>query len=250
MNAEEFEAHARVEDHHWWFVGRRRIIATLVRAVGDGMRVSVADIGCGTGGNAAALHDSGHDVIGLDPSPVAIDLARRRYPSLEFIHTDEPSRARAHLARGGIALLADVLEHVEDDRRLLGRVIDALPPGGHVLITVPADPALWSGHDVAFGHHRRYDVAMLSALWSGLPVDVRLVSHFNARLHPVIAAFRRLRRRSAPGPGGDLRAPALGINALLTRVFAGESRRLALALDTGIPPHHRGVSLITVLRRR
>ncbi len=250
MNDAEFETHARVEDHHWWFVGRRRIIATLVGAIGDGMRVSVADIGCGTGGNAAALHAYGHDVIGLDPSVVAIGLARQRFPSVDFINTDDPGAARTHLADGGVAILADVLEHVQDDRALLNQVIGMVPSGGHVLITVPADPALWSPHDVAFGHHRRYDVATLSALWLGAPVDTRLLSHFNARLRPVIAGVRRLRRHAAPRPGGDLRPPLRVVNALLTHVFAGEAHDLVRAIDSGHAPHSRGVSLVAVLRRR
>lgn len=250
MNDAEFEAHAQVEDHHWWFVGRRRIIATLVRAIGSGMRQSVADIGCGTGGNAAALQDCGHDVIGIDPSAVAIGLARERFPKVAFINTADPAAVRAHLASGGVAILADVLEHVRDDRALLKQVIDVIPSGGHVLITVPADPALWSPHDVAFGHHRRYDVASLSALWSDAPVEARLLSPFNARLQPVIAGVRRLRRHAALRPGGDLRPPVRGINALLARIFAGEWHGLVDAIDTGHAPHRRGVSLVAILRRQ
>lgn len=249
MNEAEFEAHARVEDRHWWFVGRRRIIATLVRAIGDGMGVRVADIGCGTGGNAAALQACGHDVIGLDPSVVAIGLARERFPTVTFVNTADPAGARVHLAGGGVAILADVLEHVHDDHELLRQVIDVIPSGGHVLITVPADPALWSAHDVAFGHHRRYDIATLSALWSDAPVETRLLSHFNARLWPVIVGVRRLRRHAAPRPGGDLRPPVRGINALLARVFAGEWHALVRAIDSGQAPHRRGVSLVALLRR-
>lgn len=250
MNNAEFETHARVEDHHWWFVGRRRIIATLVRAIGDGMGVRVADIGCGTGGNAAALQAYGHNVIGLDPSVMAIGLARERFPSVEFVNSDDPGVARAHLAGGGIAILADVLEHVQDDRGLLQRVIDVIPSGGHVLITVPADPALWSPHDVAFGHHRRYDIATLSALWTDAPVETRLLTHFNARLWPVIAGVRWLRRHASPRPGGDLRTPLRVVNAMLARVLAGEWRALVRAIDTGHAPHRRGVSLVAILRRR
>ncbi|MBA2291672.1 MAG: class I SAM-dependent methyltransferase [Gemmatimonadales bacterium] len=250
MNESEFEAHARVEDRHWWFVGRRRIISALVREAASGTRLPVADIGCGTGGNAAALHALGHDVIGLDPSVVAIGLARERFPTVSFVNTADPGAARAHLAGGGVAILADVLEHVQNDHELLRQVIDVIPSGGHVLITVPADPALWSPHDVAFGHHRRYDVATLSALWSGAPVETRLLSHFNARLRPVIAAVRRVRRDAAPRPGGDLRRPFRGLNSALAHLLAGERHALVGAIDTGRMPHRRGVSLVALLRRR
>lgn len=246
MEREQFLAHARVEDRHWWFTARRRILRRLVARVAEpGAGISLVDLGCGTGGNAAAFAGD-YRVIGLDPSPDAIALARERFPQVDFIRTDDPSAGASHLERGGVIVITDVLEHVVDDRDLLGRAVDALPPGGHVIITVPADPALWSRHDVQFGHHRRYELHTLRALWHDLPVSTRLLTPFNARLRPVIASVRRFTRDD----GSDLAIPSGPLNGLLHMIFAGESDALVRSVDTGRAPFRRGVSLAAVLRKQ
>jgi hypothetical protein len=124
--------------------------------------------------------------------------------------------------------------------------------GSVLIVTVPADMALWSPHDVALGHYRRYDPAMLGAALGGLPVEVRLLSHFNTRLYPVVRAVRGVARaagRASGREGTDLRPVAAPMNALLTRLFAGESRRLLAALSGRAAPYPRGVSLMAVLVR-
>lgn len=248
MQAEQFAAHARVEEHHWWFVARRRILRRLVARISD-PGAPIADIGCGTGGNAAAFARAGHPVLGLDPSADAIRFATARYPAVRFAVSDDPGSARDHLASGGVALLTDVLEHVADDHALLSATVNALPLGGHLVLTVPADATLWGPHDVAFGHHRRYEAGSLAALLATVPATVRLLTPFNARLRPLIAWVRR----RAPGgvrPGGDLDVPSGPLNRIFQAAFAGEADRLVGALDGGRPAYRRGVSLLAVLRRR
>ena len=53
-------------------------------------------------------------------------------------------------------LALDVLEHLKDDAGALAEAARLLKPGGRLVLTVPAWPGLWSEHDVALGHHRRY----------------------------------------------------------------------------------------------
>jgi hypothetical protein len=145
-----------------------------------------------------------------------------------------------------VLLMSDVLEHVANDQELLNRAIAVVPSGSHLVLTVPADPALWSQHDVDFGHFRRYRREHFQALWRNAPVDERLLSPFNARLRPLIAALRRL----APGTSNNLKLPVGPLNGFLQRVFAGEAAALVNAIDRNAPPFRRGVSLIAVLRKR
>src|SRR5690606_14588702 len=156
------------------------------------------------------------------------------------------------LARADLVLLADVLEHVDDDAGALRWLLDALSPGAHALITVPAGPELWSAHDVALGHRRRYTPESFSALWQGARVTSRLLSPFNARLYLPIRLRRRWSRptdRTGPDLAAvDVRTLPAPLNRLLLRAFAGEARRLAAAVD-GAAPYRRGVSLIALLRR-
>ncbi len=245
---EEFAAHARVEDHHWWFTARRQILlAMLGRVAAPGS--PVLDVGCGTGGNAAAFQAAGHDVIGVDVSAEAIELARARLPGVRFALGDNPRDFAAHLEPKGTAALTDVLEHVADDRALLEASVAAVPSGGHLLLTVPADPSIWGPHDVAFGHQRRYEMSDFRRLWQGLSVSERLLSPFNARLCFPISLFRKLGSGSGTRPGGDLAVPTQPLNSILRRIFAGERHRLVAAVDTGRAPYRRGISLIAVLTK-
>ena len=84
MQSEQFQLHAEIEERHWWFVARRRIVRQLVETVlPPNAGKTVIDVGCGTGANIAALAD-GYRTIGIDTSAEAIELARTRFPQTEF----------------------------------------------------------------------------------------------------------------------------------------------------------------------
>jgi hypothetical protein len=146
----------------------------------------------------------------------------------------------------------DVLEHIENDFEALKSIVREASPGAIFIITVPADMRLWSGHDVRFGHYRRYDEARLRKLWSGIPLEEKLVSHFNSRLYPAVRVarvFGRVRDAIRGTPHANLH-PSNGVmNRILTRIFAGEAKRLLKALDGITTGYDRGVSLIAVLER-
>jgi hypothetical protein len=147
----------------------------------------------------------------------------------------------------------DVLEHIEDDKRFLEKLADLARPGTHIVITVPALRSLWSVHDVTAGHVRRYEKAELERLFVGLPVSVRALGFFNARLYPLIRFFRFIGNhfgRSVGRGSTDFALPPFGVNAILTRIFAGEARRVnALYAHPRDPGYSNGVSLIAVLER-
>ncbi|MCC7084314.1 MAG: class I SAM-dependent methyltransferase [Pirellulales bacterium] len=252
MNSAQFQLHAQIEERHWWFVARRRILRDIVRQIApsSGHREQiVVDIGCGTGANLAALAAE-FRCVGVDTSAEAIELAKSRFCGITFLCGDAPSEVRPWLARADVVLLTDVLEHVLDDRGLLESIVDICAPGAKLVITVPAEMKLWSPHDTAFGHFRRYDAKTLARVWAGLPVKQRMLTHFNHRLYPAVKFARslsRLRGRSFGSVDTDFRLPAQPVNRLLERIFAGESRHLLKALDADRPAYDRGVSLIAVL---
>lgn len=253
MREAQFDLHAELEQRHWWFLGRRRIIGRLLRRIAEpGVGHRIVDWGCGTGANLAALVEE-YRGIGFDPSPRAIELARRRFPGLELAVLEQGSLERPELREAACLLLLDVLEHVDEDVALLAALVERLPRGAHLILTVPADPRLWSEHDVTFGHRRRYELGSLTRLWSELPVEVRLCSCFNARLYPLIFAVRAISRRRgrASGRGGtDFGAMPGPLNRFLANLFAGEASPLLRGLDRrGEPVYRRGTSLIAILRR-
>lgn len=253
MQSEQFRLHAEIEQRHWWFVARRRIIRRVVgELLPTDRRSVIVDVGCGTAANLAALA-ARHDCAGVDTSVEAIALARERYPNLKLLASPSPQAMTRLLGAADLVMLLDVLEHVPDDYLLLSQVLADMQPGAHLLITVPADETLWSEHDVSFGHFRRYDADRLTELWAGLPVERRLLSPMNARLLPVIRWIRRRNRGrgSAAGEAGtDFWIPPQPLNLLLERAFAGEGRRLTRLLR-GRTTHAypAGTSLMAVLQR-
>ena len=251
MDAEVFRVHAEVERRHWWFAARRDILRAVLEShvPADGSH-TVTDIGCGVGANATAFHPD-YRWIGFDPSADAIAFARSAHPDVTF-HVGGAAEAADTLRTSDAALLTDVIEHVPDDAGLLRAVVTPMREGAYILVTVPAGMELWSPHDVALGHYRRYDVPSLVASWAGLPVEPVFVSHFNSRLYLPVRAVRILTsrlRRSAGGSGTDLAVPPAPLNALLEKVFVGEAARMAVAARRGKPAYKRGVSILALLRR-
>ena len=252
MTPEQFELFARIEQEHWWFVARRRIMRGLIAAVAPAPDGALAvDIGCGTGGNIGALADR-YRCVGIDESELAIAHARARFPQVEFVRSTDPATIASYVGRAALVTCMDVVEHVEHDAAFLAQIVNAARPGTTLLLTVPAGMELWSEHDVTNGHYRRYTVDGFAALWSQLPVRVRLLSAFNARLYPIVRAARALanaRGRAHGTAGTDFDMPSRPVNRTLERIFAGELGALLRAVDTPRRPYARGVSVIAVLER-
>lgn len=252
MQSEQFQLHATIEQRHWWFVGRRRILRRVINSVlPPSPQTTIVDVGCGTGANLASLADQ-YSCIGIDTSSEAVRLAAGRFPRVRFVCGVAHEMSEI-LAQAQLVMLTDVLEHVSDDFQMLSELLAVTSPGTYFLITVPADPGLWSEHDRSFGHYRRYEAPRLERVWQGLPVTPIFVSHFNSRLYPAVKAVRgwnRWRGHALGAAGTDFVMPWAPTNWLLTQVFAGEGRKLAaLAKGRQRATYPAGVSLMALVRR-
>ena len=253
MTPEQFELHAKIEDTHWWFVGRRQIVEKIIDASVPGKKQKIlVDLGCGTGGNIGIFQDK-FDCTGLDISEHAIDIARKRFQKVTFISGSLEETTYPITEKADILLLLDVLEHIENDSRFLGDLVTHMKSGAHLLVTAPADTSLWSPHDDFHGHFRRYSREQLIGMLQELPVSVRLLSYYNSFLYPVvkgIRVFTKFRGKPWGEACTDLSMPARPINFLLTKLFAAESRWLLKLVDH--PPQTSlpfGVSLISLLKK-
>lgn len=220
MNKEEFDTHAALEDYHWWFRARRMILWEIIQKWIFPVPKTLLEIGCGTGGNLLFFQSRFARVVGLDLSPAAVRLARGR-TALPIHEGDFRLLPPELWQEMELTLLADVLEHVPDDRAFVGDLLALMPVGGHLLVTVPAHPFLWSRHDEALGHCRRYRPQELLALFQGGQSRVLFSSPFNSVLLPAIALYRFLRpvRDDKPLVSSDLSLPPGALNALLYQLF-------------------------------
>lgn len=252
MLPELYRIHAEIETRHWWFEARRRIVYPLVDRMMAGRAGLVVDGGCGTGGSIAPLATR-YRCLGLDHCEEAIEMAKQNFPKCMFRVGTVPRSIVDVADQVDLVLLMDVIEHIEDDRGMMGALIAALRPGARILLTVPADMALWSRHDETAMHFRRYDRRMLRAVWEGLPVTELMMSSFNTFLYWPIRAVRTTTRLfgSASGRGNtDFAMPPALINRLLTNLMAAEAGRVVQAMDDPNRGFRFGVSLAAIIERK
>lgn len=239
MDRAEFQAMLALDERHWWYRGRRRV----VRAVLDGLPVPsptrLLDAGAGSGRTLDELSMYGH-ASGIELDPEGVEAARERGHDV----ARAPVEAIPH-PDGAFAVVTclDVLEHTSDDVRSLRELRRVTRPDGFLVVTVPAYPWLWSRHDEVNSHQRRYTrrslrTAAESAGW----IVERMTSFNSAYLLP--AAAVRIARRSANGDSGSelaLTPPALN------RVLELPLRAEAALIGRGVALP-AGLSLLAVLR--
>ncbi len=192
VKVSELAKMAALEDRYWWFVGRRFIVAALMRrfcqpTVNPPL---ILDLGCGTGGSFRLLRRFGQ-VVGLDAAPDALAFARQKRLDVPLVLGDA-QKLPFVADRFDIVAVLDVLEHLPDDRQALKEIWRVLKPGGVVLFSVPAFMSLWSVHDIALGHYRRY---LPSELLTKLGEAKLTVLHWSFAICPLLPAvfiFRKV----------------------------------------------------------
>ncbi|HNI60867.1 MAG TPA: methyltransferase domain-containing protein [Pseudomonadota bacterium] len=214
MDQGVYELEAEIEEHHWWFIGRRRLFSTVIRSLGLSPSARILDMGTSTGTNLRLLHDLGFSqVMGLDVSMLAARSCQEKQlgPVIVGSARDLPFADESF----DLVLATDILEHLDDDADGLREIARVLVPCGRVLLTVPAFQSLWSPHDEVAHHKRRYRVEALreKVEQAGLSVDDSY--YFNFLLFPSIWLTRQAIR--------GLRLPFRNENKLntplLNRVF-------------------------------
>jgi len=190
MESAEYKRMRAFEEFYWWHVGRRNIVERILRRI-LGKQASILEIGCGTGGNLKLLGKFGQ-VTGLDPSKEALDFCR----SQGFSNVVEGSAEDSKLPSESFDVLValDVLEHIEDDARAFRECFRLLRDDGYLLITVPAFPFLWSEHDEALHHKRRYRRVEIKQKMEAAGFEITRLSYLIMFPFPLIVVYRFLRR--------------------------------------------------------
>ena len=235
-----------MEDVHWWFVGRRRILLQILPrylSAGSNGHRRILDVGCATGTMLTYLAKYGK-AQGVDMDPEAVGYCHER----GLTDVMESSAGSLPFADGtfDLATALDVIEHIDDDLGALREINRVLKPGGHLMMTVPAYKFLWGRQDDINLHKRRYTASLLRERLKAAGFEPRRLTYMNSLLFPPIAALRLLRHvlPAQKNPPSDFAFPApKPLNALLGGIF-GSERLILSRLDIPF-----GVSILAVAQR-
>ena len=242
-----FDRLAAVEDRHFWFRARAKVIAAVARRITAAFHPGyrALEVGCGSGKILGVLERAcpGSRVFGMDLHREGLRHARRRcsQPLVQADILSPPFLASFHLIG-----LFDVLEHLADDIAVLERLRFLLAPQGFLLMTVPVHPFLWSYFDEWSHHRRRYTPAGLERALAAAGYQVDFLSQYMCGIFPLVWLGRRiarLRRR----PAGELAGADLQIVPVVNEALAWLLSREApwLARRRRLP---LGTSLLAIAR--
>ena len=233
-----YEQMAELDQKHWWYVARRTVLAALIRrTVRPPMDAAILEVGCGTGHNLAMLGQFGSvDALELDPE--ARKLAEKRLGK-PILSAPLPALKGVPKEHYDLVAALDVIEHLADDRAAIESISRRLKLGGKFLMTVPAHQWMWSAHDVANHHQRRYSHRGLRHLFAGSSLRLEKSGFFNSLLFP-FAVAERMASKLRGKDDGDIRLPPAWLNTALEKGFALE--RYAIG-SVPLPP---GLSLFAV----
>ncbi len=184
-----FDYLATQEAHHWWFRARNKILIWVLHSIYRD-RVDFLEVGCGTGYVVSGIATA-FPSWNLEASEYFQDglvFARQRVKRCHFRQLDAKSMAdvEAYDCIGSF----DVLEHIDGDELVLANFFRALRHGGHLLLTVPQHPWLWSAADDFAHHQRRYTASELYRKVRRAGFKIKYSSSFVSLLLPLMTLQR------------------------------------------------------------
>lgn len=193
MQQSGYQGMKRLQEYHWWWRGMARLYATaLSRFVGTTSSHSVIDIGCGFGANLPVLNKIG-SVVGVDVSLDSLQAIEQR-PTLGLVQARADALPFRSETFDVVAMLA-IIEHIKDDDRAAAEAFRVGRPNSVLILLTSAFMALWSHHDTANNHFRRYYTAQMERLLRQAGWHIQLNTYINAIIFPAVLVVRVLQRQ-------------------------------------------------------
>ena len=186
MKIEAQKTYASLENHYWWFVGRRIIIEKILKSFLKN-NLKILDWGCGGGGNFNTLAKFG-EVYGVDSSELNIKIAKER--GIKKLYRFEKVEEMNIGIKFNLVTCLDVLEHIDNDKEFLEGLRKLIKKDGYVLVTVPAYKFMWTNLDLLLGHYRRYSNKDLKKLFIKSGYKILKSSYFFTTISPPFILFR------------------------------------------------------------
>ena len=232
-----------VEGKHWWFIGRRKIIASFIERICRDLgkrKPRILDVGCGTGANLQMLSNFGV-AEGVDVSAEALDFCRAR--GLAKVKQGAAEALPFEDASFDLVTGLDVVEHLDDDVAGLKEMRRVLRPRGRALLFVPAFMFLWGVQDDISHHRRRYTLSDLKKRLAEAGLKVERATYANITFFLPILIGRVIMRLTGVRPASENNITIGALNGFLGWILGAESwwlRRMNFPF---------GVSIVCVARR-
>ena len=217
----------RVEDSHWWFVGRRAILETFMRGMvanadaDRNVRVPprILDIGCGTGANLEMLAQFG-SAEGVDVSDDALEFCRRKGLKVQKGLAESLPYADETF---DITTALDVVEHLDDDIAGLKEMHRVTKTEGRSLIFVPAFMWLWGVQDDVSNHRIRYTKRQIIERLEKAGFTVERATYANVTFFAPILGGRTLMKLTGIKPESENNVNISALNGVFGKLFSAES---------------------------
>jgi SAM-dependent methyltransferase len=218
MDLATYAVEAAVEEHHWWFVGRRVLFSDIITGLGFPPDADILDVGTGTGANLRLLRDLGFTrVQGVDQSSEAIRFCTNK--GLGTVWPGDICNLPFPEKSFDLIVATDVIEHVEDDFTALTELRRLLKPGKFLLLTVPTFPLLWGLQDEVSHHKRRYRLAQLLQKLHSAGLSPQQKFYFNYLLFVPILLARQLISVLNVKVASEGQINTVSLNRMLTLLF-------------------------------
>ena len=234
----------RVEDSHWWYVGRRAILESFLEKIVQNPKSKVQspkllDVGCGTGGNLEMLEKFGA-AEGVDVSDDALEFCRSKNLT---VHKGLAEKLPFEDESFDVVTALDVVEHLDDDIAGLAEMFRVLKTGGKTLIFVPAFMWLWGVQDDVSNHRIRYTKKQIIERLEKAGFAIERATYANWTFFAPILGGRTLMRITKIKPESENNVNVSALNGVFGKLFGAERFWLK---NFNFP---FGVSIVVVARK-
>ncbi|TFG13422.1 MAG: class I SAM-dependent methyltransferase [Promethearchaeota archaeon] len=176
----------------FWFKSKLRLIDILLKKIKK-KQLTILNMGAGTGADLEIINQYGQvyvidinkKALALIPSNLCVEKKLTDATNLPF--PDDFF---------DVICSFDVYEHIKDDTKAVSESLRVLKKGGHLIFTVPAFNSLYSAHDKALNHYRRYSKKSIYILLKD--TNFQYLSFWNTILFIPLALLRIFKKKSPP----------------------------------------------------
>jgi SAM-dependent methyltransferase len=215
----------RVEDSHWWYVGRRAILESFLEGIIQNSRfknqdskIKILDVGCGTGGNLEMLAKFGA-AEGADVSDDALEFCKSKGLTVHKGLAESLPFADESFE---VVTALDVIEHLDDDIAGLSEMYRVLKRGGNTLIFVPAFMWLWGVQDDVSNHRIRYTKKQIVERLEKAGFTIERATYANITFFAPILGGRTLMKLTGIKPESENNVNVSALNGVFGKLFGAE----------------------------